>query len=104
LSQQRQLVLGLLAAFGDGAALLGLGGELLAGQLDGSAGALAEWLRTEGRQRIMAEDRAKNGGAWERVTLGTGDQIEVALLQAPGERPVGFLARRARPVPPQAIS
>lgn len=96
LNQEHQLALGLLDHFGEGTALLGLGGELLAGRLGDCEAALAEWLRKEGRQRILHEDhRGESNGAWEPVTLDTGERVEVAFLRARGQRPVGFLARLA---------
>lgn len=101
LAQEHQLALGLLDHLGEGAAIFGLGGELLAGRLGGCESALARWLRVQGRRRLLDREHQdptrERNGTWEPVTLETGELVEVALLRARGERPVGFVARRAEP-------
>ncbi|HVS16092.1 MAG TPA: HAMP domain-containing protein [Thermoanaerobaculia bacterium] len=93
-AQERRLVLGLLQTLGEGIALFGLSGELLAGAVADHALAarLADWIRGEGRER--AESARP-----EPVTVSAGAaHAELELVLAPGSRPVAWLAR----LPPAA--
>ncbi len=90
-AQERRLVLGLLGAWGEGAALFNLSGELVAGAVDDRAleGVVSGWIQEAGRRHAEAarpltktiEKEGEKGG------------LDVELLIAPGERPVGWLAR-----------
>jgi len=91
LAQERRLVLGLVGASGEGAALFTLSGELIAGEVEDRAleGVVSAWIQGPGRRHAeAARPLAKRieGGADEGAA-------EVELLLAPGERPVGWLAR-----------
>jgi hypothetical protein len=90
LATERQLVLGLVAAQGEGASLYGLSGFLVAGDDRDAARhrAVGEWIAETGR-RLAAE--ADGGGVSEAVAV-EGGEVEIRLLRA-GPRPVGWLAR-----------
>lgn len=89
LAHERRIVQGLVASE-PGAALYSSAGDLLAGDpLAGGLGArIAEWIDGEGRDRVEAVDRAPV------VVEAGGERAELTLVVAPGERPVGWLARR----------
>lgn len=84
LALERRLVVALV---GEGRALYGLAGELLAGELGGAERALGRRLRERHRER-----GAKQEPGLETLSL-DGADFEVRLLQASGDRPVGWLAQ-----------
>ena len=93
LAQERRLVLGLVGAYGEGAALFSLSGELVGGRvedraLEGGDRCVDPGGRAPSRRGGATADQADRGGE------GSG-AVEVELLLAPGERPVGWLARPA---------
>lgn len=91
LANERQLVLGLVAALGEGAALYSVSGRLVAGDEKAAARhhAIGEWIAETGRQRAEA---AGGDGVSESVAVEEGE-VELRLLRA-GRRPVGWLACR----------
>lgn len=89
LAQERRLVQGLIASVPD-ISLYSLGGDLLAGEPspDALAERMTAWMGDEGRRRVDAVDR-------DPVVIEAEDEAaELTLVVAPGERPVGWLARR----------
>lgn len=91
LASERQLVLGLVAAQGEGAALYSPSGSLVAGddRVAARHRAVGEWIAETGR-RLAA--KADGDGVSETVAVDGGGEVEVRLLRA-GPRPVGWLAR-----------
>lgn len=90
LAHQRQLLLGLVAELGDGAAVLGLDGALVAwaGREPASADLerLREWAGGAGREHAGTFGSAE-------LELTGGRRVRLDLLAAGGERPVGWLVR-----------
>lgn len=88
IAQERRLVLALAGALGDRAVLLGLSGEVLAGEPpdDALRRELSEWIRSEGRERAAEADTDP-----ERLSV-DGREVRLELLVAPGRRPAGWLA------------
>lgn len=89
LAHERRLVLGLVASV-PGAALYSPAGDLLGGEPlpDALAERITAWVREEGRGRAEGVER-------DPVVVEAGDEAaELTLVVAPGERPVGWLARR----------
>lgn len=89
LAHERRVVQGLVASEPD-AALYSPAGDLLAGEPSpgGLGERIAEWIGEEGRRRVEAVDREPV------VVEAEGEIAELTLVVAPGERPVGWLARR----------
>lgn len=93
LAQERRLVLGLVRSLDGRAALFALSGELLAGEVAPGAveRGIVAWIRGEGRKRAEAAEPS-------RATVSAdGREIELELVVAPGNRPVGWLARVRAP-------
>jgi HAMP domain-containing protein len=96
LSQERRLVQGLVAALGPGTALFGLSGELWAGELGGRGAEerVADWIRTEGSGAAEAGTAFATSLPADGAGAEAGE-LRLELVVAPGERPVGWLARPA---------
>lgn len=90
-AEERRLVLGLLGACGEGAALFTLSGDLVAGTVEDRSveGVVSDWIQGAGRRHAEA---ARPLAKRIETEDGAG-AIEVELLLAPGERPVGWIAR-----------
>lgn len=90
-AQERRLVQALVEGAGPRAALFGLSGDLLAGQVStpGLEERLAEWIREEGRRRAEA------GEPFATTLEADGAEARIELLIAPGTRPAGWLVRPA---------
>ncbi|MGD2113896.1 MAG: hypothetical protein PVG07_02515 [Acidobacteriota bacterium] len=91
LAQERRVVLGLLGATGEEAALFDLAGDRLAGEVDlGDAEEVAiDWIRDRGRRLVEAGEPVTEsipGSAPEG-----GRELQARLLLAPGARPAGWL-------------
>ncbi len=95
LAQERRLVQGLVAGLGPGGALFGLSGDLWAGELPDREleERIAAWIREEGRQRAEAGEPFAATVAADGAGAGGPREVEMELVVAPGDRPVGWLAR-----------
>jgi HAMP domain-containing protein len=102
LAHHRQLVLGLIRAFGEPAAVVGLDGKVAAHNVAasdlGRLQRLEAWTRGPGRDLL----RSTAGPPAEAVALEDGGEIRLELLLAEGCRPVAWLVRFRSGAPPAA--
>jgi hypothetical protein len=92
LGRQRQLALGLLARFGEDAALFSLQGTLLGGDMVGgreAGGRVVEWIRAHEPDPASHLPEERSG----RIEIAAGEALDIELLSVRG-RPLAWLVRR----------